>query len=99
MDAHFPIRRDHGLARPALRRLACKDPSDAVEERRGSGRTNAQNEHAVMRARHKAAHVGKIEILRDEKAAGGLCCGPNARIVESRETFSSNGVDLVTKRG
>lgn len=49
-------------------------------------------------ASHKAAHVGEIEILRDEKAAIGLRRGPNTRVIGSRETFSGNGVDLVTER-
>ena len=51
-----------------------------------------------MRARNKAAQIGEIETLRDQKTAIGLRRCPNARIIGTREAFSSNGIDFMTAR-
>ena len=44
-------------------------------------------------------HVGKIEVLRNQKALGSLRRGPHLRVGATGEMFRANCIEVVTKSG
>jgi hypothetical protein len=56
--------------------------------------TNQQE--ASVRARPVAACVGEVQVLRDQKATGGLCRVPHISIVSTDETLGTHRVDIMS---
>ena len=44
-------------------------------------------------------HVGKIEVLRNQKALGRLRRGPHLRVGATGEMFRANRIEIVAKSG
>ena len=54
---------------------------------------------AGVGAGHVPPHVGKIEVLGNQKASSSLRGSPHLQVGATGEMFRANGIEIVTKSG
>ena len=97
-DAQFVSAQHHETARPCFDIFAAKDPDNPPGQRQAPGIGQTDEQQAVMRSGLELAHVGKVEVLRDEKPARGLRRRPYVRVVVPCQTFLPHIVRVVISR-